>query len=62
MVFAHVAAYSGKDCCCTLVVQHTLSDLLNGFGMQDVIPAETSVIVTLLTANNKATGTKLTHM
>jgi hypothetical protein len=32
------------------------------FGMQDIVPAESSIISKLLEANNKATGTNFTHM
>jgi len=31
-------------------------------GMQDTVPAESSIISKLLEANNKATGTNFTHM
>ncbi len=31
-------------------------------GMQDTVPAESSIISKLLEANNKATGTSFTHM
>ena len=32
------------------------------FGKQDTVPAESSIISKLLEANNKATGTKFTHL
>ncbi len=31
-------------------------------GIQDTVPAESSIISKLLEANNKATGTNFTHM
>ena len=32
------------------------------FGMQDSVPAESSIISKVLEANNKATGTHFTHL
>ena len=47
-----------QDFCCQILVHCTEAIA----GAQDTVPAESSVISTLLAANNKATGINFFHM